>query len=49
MGSMGLIALVLVAILQLPTRTPLGRGAPPSKGVNIEQQIKAPNPTYGAP
>jgi len=41
MGSVRLIALVLVALLQLPARTPLGRGAPPSKGENVEEQIKA--------
>jgi uncharacterized protein (TIGR02246 family) len=41
MGSVRLIALVLVAILQLPTRAPIGRGAPPSKGENVEQQIEA--------
>jgi ketosteroid isomerase-like protein len=41
MASVRLIAVVLVAILQLPTRTPLGRGAPPSKGDSVEQQITA--------
>jgi len=40
MGSVRFITLVLVALLQLPARTPLGRGAPPSKGENVEDQIK---------